>query len=83
MSPVSSAKVRRISSQNEQSWQTLDIGNVFKPTSGFKNSQFFQFKKQIYQILCGPPDFNLPTWVKIAPPYTSIDLVQNLLSDRL
>ena len=29
MSPVLSAKVRRKSSQNEQLWHTLDIGNVF------------------------------------------------------
>ena len=29
MSPVLSAKVRRNSSQNEELWDTLDIGNVF------------------------------------------------------
>jgi hypothetical protein len=39
------AKIRRISSQNEQLWQTLDIGNVFGPTFGFKNSKIFQFKE--------------------------------------
>ena len=35
---VSSAKVRR----NEWLWQTLDIGNMFGATFGFKNSQYFK-----------------------------------------
>jgi hypothetical protein len=37
---VSSAKVRRI----EQSWQTLDIGNMLRPTLDFNYSQQFQFE---------------------------------------
>jgi hypothetical protein len=39
MSPVLSAKMRRNSSQNEQLWHTLHIGNVFGPTFDFENSQ--------------------------------------------
>jgi hypothetical protein len=30
-----------------------------------------------------PPDFYLPTQEKIALPYNSLDLAQNLLSDQL
>jgi len=37
MSPVLSAKVMMNLSENEQS---LDINNVFKPTLGFKKSEF-------------------------------------------
>jgi hypothetical protein len=39
MSLVLSAKVRRIFSQNERFWQTVDIGNVIRPTFGFKISR--------------------------------------------
>ena len=38
---VLSAKVRR----KEQLWHTLDIGNIFGPTFGFKNSQKYQSKE--------------------------------------
>ena len=31
---------------------------------------------------CNPPHFYLPTWEIFAPPYTSPDLAQNLISDR-
>ena len=40
-----SAKVRRDSSQNEQLWQTLDIGDVFRPTYGLTYLQYFQFEE--------------------------------------
>jgi len=45
MSLVSNVKKRRNLSQNEQLWQTLDIGNTFGPTFGFKSSQLFQFEE--------------------------------------
>lgn len=32
---------------------------------------------------CGPPDFYLPTWENVTPPYTSLNLAHNLLSGRL
>ena len=32
-------KVRRNSFKKERLWQTLDIGNVFRPTFGLKKSQ--------------------------------------------
>ena len=38
MSLVLTAKVRRNLSQNEQLWQTPEIGNVLGPTFGFKNN---------------------------------------------
>ena len=45
MSLVMSAKVRRSLSQNEHLWHTINIGNVFEPTSSLKNSQYLEFKK--------------------------------------
>ena len=36
MSLVLNAKVRRNLSQDEWLWQTLEVGNVFGPTFGFK-----------------------------------------------
>ena len=38
---VLNAKVRR----HEQLWLTMNIGNIFGSTFGFKNSQSFQFKE--------------------------------------
>ena len=38
---VLSVEVRR----NERLWRTLNIGNMFGPNFGFKNSQSFQFKE--------------------------------------
>ena len=66
---VLSAKVRR----NEPLWHTLDIGIMFGSTFGFKD----------YRKLCNPPHFYLPTRGKFAPPYTSLDLAQSLLSDQI
>ena len=40
-----SVKVGRKSSQNEPLWQILDIGNVFGPSFGLKNSQYLQCKE--------------------------------------
>ena len=83
MSLVLSAKMRRKSSQNKGLWQTLDNGNVLGLTFSFKNSQQFQFKKQKILNNINTLDFYLPTWEKIAPPYTSPDQAHNILSDRL
>ena len=47
-----------------------------------KIHNIFKFKESRHQI-CSPLDFNLPAWEKFAPPYTSLDLVQNLLSDSI
>ena len=58
-----------MSSYNERLWLTLDIGIMFRPTFGFKNSQLFQFK--VLPKNYNPPYFNLPTREKMAPPYTS------------
>ena len=45
VSPILSAKMRKILSQYKQLMQTLDIGiNVFGPTFDNKNSQYFQTK---------------------------------------
>ena len=33
---------------NERLWQTLDIGNMLRPTFGFKYSHEFQFKELNY-----------------------------------
>ena len=67
----------------KQLWQTLDIGNMFRPTFGFKNPWNFQFKKIKSPKNYSPPNFYHPTWGKFTPPYTSLDLAQNLLNDRL
>jgi hypothetical protein len=32
---------------NEQLWHTLDIGNMFGPTFGLKNSQYFNLRNEI------------------------------------
>ena len=47
MSQVLSAKARRNSSQNEQLWQTLDIGNVIKPTYDFKISNNLNLRNKL------------------------------------
>ena len=47
---------------NERLWQTLDIGNMLRPTFGFKYSHEFQFKELNYGSFFGsPPNFYLPT----------------------
>jgi hypothetical protein len=35
--------------RNEQLWQTLDIGNMSGPTSGFKNNSNFNLRNEITQ----------------------------------
>ncbi len=71
-----SAKMRR----NERLWQTLDIGNMFKPTFGFKKSQL---NNEITKKNSSPLHFYFPRQDTPTPPYTSPCLVHNLLSDRL
>jgi hypothetical protein len=63
--------------------KTLGTGNMFEPTFGFKNLKKFQFKEYSYRQNYNPLDFYLPTRAKFAPPYASLDLLWNLLSDRL
>ena len=65
---VLSAKVRR----SEWLWQTLDIGNMFGLTFGFKNSLGNKINKKNFNS----PYFYPPTREKFAPPYTSSDLAQ-------
>ena len=81
MSLLLSAKVKRNSSQNEQLWKILDIGNVFGPTTGFKNAHDFQIIK--FPKNYNPLYFSLATWENIAFPYTSPNLTQNLFNDWL
>jgi hypothetical protein len=65
---ILNAKLRE---ENERSEQTLDIGNMFKPTFGFKNSQTFQVKQQSYSNICSPLDSYLSTWEICTPLYFS------------
>lgn len=53
------------------------LGQFF--TSKFE--MYFQFKEQNYQNNCSPPNFYLPTREEIAPPHTSPNLTENILSD--
>ena len=41
------------------------------------------FEKHNYHKNCSLPLYYLPTREKIAPPYTSLDMTEYLLSDRL
>ena len=83
MSLLLSGKVRKNSSQHDRLGQTLDIGNMFKPTFAFKNSHSFQFKDYNHQNKCKPRDFYLHTQEQITLPHTSPDLAHNLFNDRL
>ena len=73
--------MRRYSSQNERSLWSLDIRILFGLTFGLKKSYKYQFKELNHPKFCSPLDFYLPTWETFAPPFTSLDLAQNLSSD--
>ena len=72
-----------MSGLNERLWWTLDTGNMFGPTVGFKIHTNFNLKNKMIKICTILMIFYLPTWGSSAPPYTSPNLAQNLLSDQL
>ena len=80
MSPV----LRAIMGRNEPFWLTLDVGNLFGPTIGFKISKKIYLSHKTTQKICSPPDLYLPTKnCFLAPPYTFREqLTQNLLGDQ-
>ena len=82
MSLVSSAKVRRNSSQNERLQHTLDISNVLMPTLGFKIHINFNIRKRITKKKVFVLFFDVLDG-KICATYTSSNLEPNLLSKRL
>jgi hypothetical protein len=72
--------VRRNSSPNYWLWHTLNIGNVFGPTFGFKIHSNFNPRNKVIKknaVLMIPI---FPHGKKIAPPYTSPYLAQTPLS---
>ena len=73
-------KVRR----NEQLWQTLESHNMFGPMLCFKNlGMKVNSKVKMTENFVVSCDFYLHTWEEFALPYTSLYLVQNILSDLL
>ena len=55
---------------------------MLRPSFGFKIHQKKKnSRNEITKKNCSPPHFNLPTQEELAPPYTSSNVAQNLLSD--
>ena len=48
-----------------------------------KIQSIINLRNKNYWKICKPPYLYLPTRENFAPPYTSLDLAQNLLIDRL
>ena len=61
----------------------VDIGNMFAPTFGFKIHSNFKIRNKITEIFAILLIFYFPTRENFAPPYTSPNMAQNLLSDWL
>ena len=62
-------------------WQTLEIGNVFKPTFGLKFSQYFQCEENTYNFLTVLL-ISIFLHEEKLHHYTSLDLEKNLVSNR-
>jgi hypothetical protein len=60
-----------------------DTGSMFGPTFWLQKFTMFPIQRINCQKNCSPTNLYLPTWEKVALPYTSPNMAQNLLSDWL